>query len=998
MKKEVMREADGARASAFRAEFLAAALTLLLCSACGSDAATGPIVNDTDVPEEVGAPDALETVNFDLPVVDTGQPAACVPATVTEVHCAENGDCASGWCMLHLAEKVCSQACIEECPPGWSCEQMGATGSDPVFVCVSDYPSLCLPCSASVECGAPTRCAEYPDGAGGFCGTPCKNTGDCPCGYECQEMTTAEGDTANLCVVAEGECACTEHAVGQQLGTTCTVTNEHGVCAGWRKCTAEGLTECSAAEPAPEECDGKDNDCDGVTDEEDVCLACVCGDGECNKSGCDECWKDCLEMGEESCCTCATDCAICGNGTCDPGEGPVKCPGDCCGSCGDGVCKGGECQEDAKGTDTYCAADCKEITCGNGVCEPGEDDDATDDGIDACPEDCGKFACGNGTCEPGENPQACPDDCGATCGDCQCNMGESYLTCPVDCGYCGDGYCINKCEHIPETEATCPADCGCMPDCTDKECGDDGCGGSCGECDEFPNSVCDEEGQCQCDEDCADKECGSDGCGGECGTCAAHHECVEGTCIYLPYCGDETCDAEQGETCQSCQPDCGCEDPDVCYEEACCTPETCGSAGYECGEWSDGCGDALSCGACVEFAGSLCNEQGQCDCVADCGGKECGDNGCGGSCGTCSGQDECEQGQCVCQPDCGGKKCGDDGCGGSCGTCQLPLSCVEGSCVGCGDGECGAGEDNCNCPADCADGCVGCCAGSECKSGDTLEFCGTGGEACDECVGGEECEAGSCLCVVEDHKECAAGDVYWFDSCGGQGEKAEECGDYACDGATCLPPSSCKVLHDQGPGVTDGVYLIDPDGDGELDPFEAYCDMENGGWTLVLKATAEAALAYDSEYWEDSGLLDAEEFTLIGDAKYPAFLHVPVSEMRACLDAYCYAKSFDGNKTSREIFAGGADIVSGHPGFGSGSNWSTQPHCQHFGINTPWHTMYGYVRFGYTANNENNCDSNDTAIGLGIPQGGAGFHCGASGSGCSKGEVHAGAQGLLWVR
>lgn len=52
-----------------------------------------------------------------------------------------------------------------------------------------------------------------------------------------------------------------------------------------------------------------------------------------------------------------------------------------------------------------------------------------------------------------------------------------------------------------------------------------------------------------------------------------------------------------------------------------------------------------------------------------------------------------------------------------------------------------------------------------------------------------------------------------------------------------VPRKSCKAHLDHCNGeATDGLYTIDPDGQGPMDPFLAYCDMntDNGGWTLVL--------------------------------------------------------------------------------------------------------------------------------------------------------------------
>jgi len=104
---------------------------------------------------------------------------------------------------------------------------------------------------------------------------------------------------------------------------------------------------------------------------------------------------------------------VCGNGSCEAGEDPCTCPGDC-GlpaafeqpgvTCNDGL--DNDCDGTTDCNDINCPTDpaCLTPACGDGTCNPGED-------CNSCPADCasklngkasGQYCCGNGTLEAAE--------------------------------------------------------------------------------------------------------------------------------------------------------------------------------------------------------------------------------------------------------------------------------------------------------------------------------------------------------------------------------------------------------------------------------------------------------------------------------------------------------------------------------------------------------------------------------------------------------------------
>jgi hypothetical protein len=310
----------------------------------------------------------------------------------------------------------------------------------------------------------------------------------------------------------------------------------------------------------------------------------------------------------------------------------------------------------------------------------------------------------------------------------------------------------------------------------------------------------------------------SDGCGGviDCMGCAAGF-----------YCDGNTCRPQQ------------------------CTPATCTSLGFTCGNHADGCGGIArnaqgveGCGTCT--GGQTCglNSPGICGgCVqvplaTACPANSCGtvSDGCGGTydCGVCTAPNTCGGGgpnKCgpgTCTPisqatACLNKNCGvvADGCGGtySCGTCTAPDTCGGGgspnncgrpTCTpktmgaACGGLQCGWVSDGCggaiNCGT-CPNG--GVCGGNgpnQCGATCTPTTCtlknANCGNVADNC--GALLNCGSCpagqVCGATTPNQCAPGTTCTPRSCAAQNAECGLIGD-GCGAVLncgeCVAPQSC---------------------------------------------------------------------------------------------------------------------------------------------------------------------------------------------------------------
>ena len=135
---------------------------------------------------------------------------------------------------------------------------------------------------------------------------------------------------------------------------------------------------------------------------------------------------------------------VCGNGQCEPGEGPDQCPQDCASTSCAGKCG----QEFIPGAPCQCDGACSQFG-------------------DCCPDYeplCGPVGpvCGNGACEEGEGPQSCPQDCGTDPVNCALQKCQQPIAQCASSALCGAGLdCLIGCASAPE----CPEKClGQIPD------------------------------------------------------------------------------------------------------------------------------------------------------------------------------------------------------------------------------------------------------------------------------------------------------------------------------------------------------------------------------------------------------------------------------------------------------------------------------------------------------------------------------------------------------
>ena len=860
----------------------------LLAAALGLSCAENPSAEDLmqelssmpDVAREASeAEDAERTV--DLAIPETSSPETMVPEVVEKEvtglgcdpgegcfldKCEGNEDCQSGWCVDHLGEGVCSRLCQEECPPGWSCQQVAGTEPDVIYVCVSDYTNLCRPCSDGNDCksdvGSEDVCVDYQE-SGSFCGGACVETDDCPWGFSCQDVETVDGIITTQCVTESGGCPCTAKSVALSLWTPCYLENEWGLCEGKRVCTTDGLTACDAQVPQQETCNGIDDECDGETDEPIVAegnYVNPCDDGNpCTDDACkgvDGCDYEILDSGE---CMDGDPCTVadhCEDGIC-VGK-PVDC--DDQNPCTDDICTAdggceaipaqGECDD---GNPCTLGDHCVDGSCAGAVlpcdCQADEDCAALDDGnkcngelicdssalpylcvvdqesVVACPEPDGVDSlCLEPHCDPSTGSCSfVPAHEGNPCdNNDKCTFGDS-----CENGLCVPGQELNCNDANPCTTDSCTPATGCQNEDNLEPCDD---GNPCTIGDTCDDGTCQPGLPLDCDDNnsCTDDSCDSGlGCKHEPNTtqcddgnaCTTGDQCAEGVCAFAEViscadnnpCTADSCDAQTG--CIN-EPVAGaCTNGDPCTVGDTCLNGLCqGGAPLDCDDGNecttDSCGNG---GACVnEPVAGVCDD---------------GDK--------CTTGDHCEAGACVAD---GALDCLDDNpCTDE--HCDPALGCVSTlNQAPCDDDDLCTTGDHCQLGLCVSSGQLACVDGNPCTD--------------DSCSPGIGCEFTPNDAQCDDGNECTEQDGCSDGQCLGQGypdcDDLDECTADVCDPATgCVHLSLSGVVCEDGNLCTVGDQceegVCEPGSEPSCDDGDVctqdQCDPDNGCANVALSDT-----------------------------------------------------------------------------------------------------------------------------------------------------------------
>ena len=610
-------------------------------------------------------------------------------------------------------------------------------------------------CTSFCEPGSSQPCYEGPAGT--------RNIGECKIGVrECgsdnkwgscqgsgsptkEECNGKDDDCNGKIDDTPSGCTCDKPGDKETCYAGAAGTQNVGICkAGSRVCQDDKTWGPCLSQllPQAETCNGKDDDCDGKTDNDIDCScptpntteACYTGPegtkniGICSPGtrtcGSDGSWSECQNQQTPTPEICDGKDNDCDN---QVDEGCINRPCEVNADCTEGlVCLQKRCQ-----SPNICVPSCTGIKqCSEGKC--------------ICPE---TYTECDGYCRDIKSDVKHCGKCGQVC-----KVGES----------CQDGSCVLIC---PDKQTVCSGQ--CVDTTRDfQHCG--ACGTSC-----KPGQAC-VSGKCicpgaqsLCTDQCVDLQIHPKHCGGCDSPCKDTERCVNGKCTQCTQsetvCGSGCCSSQLACCSDQCidtrfdRTNCGgcgkqCKPGEICCGGGCIDflndTNNCGGCGVACGSGQSCCN-----GRCVGTTGNVthcgaCNKT--CKVGESCCGNACADlqndaNNCGACGKTCATGEGCCNGTCTSltsQRHCGacGNFCfaGQTCCGSGC----FDLQTDNNNCGACGV-KCGTGES--------------CCAGACVKLQTEFNHCGSCGFACQR---SESCLRGSCVRGCTTNTSCPNSNIY----------------------------------------------------------------------------------------------------------------------------------------------------------------------------------------------------------------------------------------------
>jgi hypothetical protein len=682
----------------------------------------------------------------------------------------------------------CDGATDEEYQPSVVTCGVGACRATGTLECVGGQPVSS--CSDSGSTGTDASCNGVDDDcddltdedyepAATTCGVgACARSGETACVAGEELDTCAAGTPAPLDDVCNGQDDDCDGVPDDDYAPTVTACGV-GACAatGHRTCL-DGIEHdaCSAGSPAADDslCNGQDDDCDGATDEDFVAATVTCPPGSCRAEGTLECLAGAP----------ASTCSTAGTGGSD-----ANCNGlddDCDGAVDDGyvpgttTCGVGAC---AAAGQLACVAGVPTDTCAPG---PAAADDASCNGLD---DDCdgaadddfepGATACGNGACR-------------AT-GERRCVAGVEEDTCVAGHPAADDTACNghdDDCDGATDEDyVPVPVACGagacqasgtleCQDGAIASTCSPGGAAGNDPSC----NGV-DDDCDGQTDEDFAPvaTTCGVGGCarGGwlTCSDGTRLDSCTPG----LPSAGDATCDGVDDD----CD---GATDDDWPDPATTCGTGACAASGHlRCvaGDPVDSCapGHPAASDATCDGLDDDCDGQADDDvrpAATACGRGACARHGETTCVGGVPGD--------TCLP--GAPAAGDATCDGTDDDCdgltdehvpEAPTTCGTGTCAGTGHTTCEAGTPGDTCA-------------THAPTGDDADCDGLDDDCdglTDEHFAAPPTACGTGACAATGHVTCLDGAV----------------GDTCLEGDPTGDDTDCDGLDDDCDGLTDEHYV-----------------------------------------------------------------------------------------------------------------------------------------------------------------------------------------------